>query len=44
MTLLQNRVLILVIKDFQYRLLTNVESIDVKSNTVNIDFVKSMLT
>ena len=44
MTLLQNRVLILVIKDFQYRLLTNVESIDVESNTVNIDFVKSMLT
>jgi len=36
--LLENRVLASIIKDFQHRLLT-----DVESNTVNIDFIKPIL-
>ena len=44
LTLLENRVLTSIIKDFQHRLITDVESIDVESNTVNIGFVKLMLT
>jgi len=43
-TLLENRVLTSVIKDFQHRLLTDVESTNVESNTVNIVFGKPMLT
>jgi len=42
-TLLKNRLLTLVIKDFQYRLLTDVETTDVKSINVNIGFRKPML-
>jgi len=30
--------------DFQHRLLTDVNSIDIESNIVNIDFSKLMLT
>ena len=33
-----------VIKDFQHRLLIDVESTNVECNTVNISFLKSMLT
>jgi len=44
LTLLENRVLTSIIKDFQHRLITDVESTDVESNTVNIGFVKLMLT
>ena len=33
-----------VIKDFQQRLLTDVETIDVKSLNINIGFRKPMLT
>ena len=43
LSLLENRVLTSFIKDFQHRLLTDVESTDIESNTVNIDFEKSML-
>jgi len=43
-TLLENRVLTSVIKDFQHQLLTDVESIDVESNIINIVFIKVMLT
>lgn len=42
--LLENRLLTLIIKDFQHQLLINVETIDVKSLNINIDFLKQMLT
>lgn len=43
-TLLENRILILVIKDFQHRLIADVEIIGITSFNVNIDFLKPMFT
>jgi len=43
-TLLENRILTLVVKDFQHWLVTDVESTNIESNIVNIDFGKPMLT
>jgi len=40
----RNRLLTSIIKDFQHRLLTNVETTDVKSLNVNIGFPKPMLS
>jgi len=42
-TLLENRLLTYVIKNFQHRLLTDVGTIDVKSINVNISLRKLML-
>jgi len=42
-SLLENSFLISVIKDFQHRLLIDVEIADVKSININIDFWKLML-
>ena len=41
-TLLENRFLTLVIKDFQHWLLTDVNTTDIKSLNINIGFLKSM--
>ena len=41
LTLLENRLFTSVIKDFQHRLLTDVETTDIKSNNVNIGFSKN---
>ena len=43
-TLLENRLLTSIIKDFQHQLLTDVETTDVKSLNVNISFPKLMLS
>jgi len=43
-SLLENKLLTSVIKDFQHRLLTDVETTDIKSINVNISFTKPMLS
>lgn len=42
---LENRILTLIIKNFQYRLLTDIKTIDIKSLNINIScFLKPMLS
>lgn len=44
MTLLENRLLTLIIKNFQHQLLAYVKTTDVESLNVNVDFSKLILS